>query len=196
MAKLQARRDRHTRNEIYEAAVFLFGKQGLTKTTMAQIAEKAEVSRRTVYRHFPSKDDIAFELPRQWLERFNEVAHEDGSTKSAKERCRHGVVEVARLIQSDRDRVDKAYAILVAGEELVPRRSASNRAWLEAYRGLLSEDLEPGDTESAIRNSAMAGALMGGTDGALYIWLHDENSDLVAMTEEIWEVAQQILSGS
>jgi AcrR family transcriptional regulator len=40
------------------AASALFECQGITATTMEQIAARAPVSKRTLYAHFPSKDDL------------------------------------------------------------------------------------------------------------------------------------------
>jgi AcrR family transcriptional regulator len=52
------RRIRHReqrRNEVYAAAVELFIQQGFDATTMEQIASRADVSRATVFNHFPRK---------------------------------------------------------------------------------------------------------------------------------------------
>jgi AcrR family transcriptional regulator len=52
------RRTRHRerrRNEVYAAAVQLFIQQGFAATTMEQIASRADVSRATVFNHFPRK---------------------------------------------------------------------------------------------------------------------------------------------
>ena len=45
--------------DIIEAARELFITKGYDKTTMLDIAEKAELSRRTLYHYFPSKEDIS-----------------------------------------------------------------------------------------------------------------------------------------
>ena len=52
------RRARHRaqrRNEVYVAAVELFTHQGFDATTMGEIANRADVSRATVFNHFPRK---------------------------------------------------------------------------------------------------------------------------------------------
>ena len=67
MPNLTERRHEQTRTEIADAAVRLFLERGFTETTMDDVAAAAGVSRRTAYRHFPSKDDLVFEQPRRWL---------------------------------------------------------------------------------------------------------------------------------
>jgi AcrR family transcriptional regulator len=52
---------RDTRARIAEAALALFVSQGYAKTTIDQIAESAGVGRRTVFRHFATKEAILFD---------------------------------------------------------------------------------------------------------------------------------------
>jgi AcrR family transcriptional regulator len=47
-----------TRRRITEAAVALHGSVGPARTTMSAVAERAGVQRQTLYRHFPTEDDL------------------------------------------------------------------------------------------------------------------------------------------
>ena len=47
-----------TRQRITEAAMELHGSVGPARTTVTAVAERAGVQRHTVYRHFPTEDDI------------------------------------------------------------------------------------------------------------------------------------------
>ena len=47
-----------TRRRITEAAVELHGSIGPARTTMTAVAERAGVQRQTVYRHFPTEEDL------------------------------------------------------------------------------------------------------------------------------------------
>jgi DNA-binding LacI/PurR family transcriptional regulator/AcrR family transcriptional regulator len=60
----QARRERkkaRTRHEIAEAAFALFADRGFDAVTVAEIAEAADVSAKTVYNHFTTKEQLFFE---------------------------------------------------------------------------------------------------------------------------------------
>lgn len=46
------------RAAILTAALDLFGTRGFTRTSLAQVAEAAQVSRATLFRQFPTKDDL------------------------------------------------------------------------------------------------------------------------------------------
>lgn len=49
---------RGARARILQAARVLFGERGITTTGVAELSAAAEVSKRTLYQHFPSKDDV------------------------------------------------------------------------------------------------------------------------------------------
>ncbi|MBB4911656.1 TetR/AcrR family transcriptional regulator [Actinophytocola algeriensis] len=54
------RKKRQTRDRIQEAALDLFTAHGYRNTTIAAIAEHADVATRTVTLHFPTKEDLLF----------------------------------------------------------------------------------------------------------------------------------------
>jgi AcrR family transcriptional regulator len=57
---LRERKKRETRGALTRAALELFVERGYDETTLAEIAEAAGVSTRTIFAYFPSKEDILF----------------------------------------------------------------------------------------------------------------------------------------
>ncbi|MGI5214983.1 TetR/AcrR family transcriptional regulator [Plantactinospora sp. CA-290183] len=57
---LRERKKQRTRQALVDAAMRLFDQQGYDKTSVAEIAAAADVSTRTFFTHFPSKDDVFF----------------------------------------------------------------------------------------------------------------------------------------
>jgi AcrR family transcriptional regulator len=57
---LRERKKQKTRELIATTALALFAERGYQATTVAEIAEATEVSERTVYAYFPTKEDILF----------------------------------------------------------------------------------------------------------------------------------------
>jgi AcrR family transcriptional regulator len=55
---LRGEQQQQTRERILEAAIALIAEDGLAELTVPGVAERAGVSVRTVYRHFPAKDDL------------------------------------------------------------------------------------------------------------------------------------------
>lgn len=51
-----------TRKRLERCALVLFVQKGITATTIKDIAEKANIAEGTLYRHYKSKDDLAYHL--------------------------------------------------------------------------------------------------------------------------------------
>lgn len=56
---LRERQKRRTRSEISQVALELFEERGVERTMVDDIVERAEVSQRTFFRHFATKEDAA-----------------------------------------------------------------------------------------------------------------------------------------
>jgi AcrR family transcriptional regulator len=58
---LRARKKRRTRAEISDVATELFARHGFDEVTMAEIAAAADVSVKTIFNHFGSKEELYFD---------------------------------------------------------------------------------------------------------------------------------------
>lgn len=70
------RKKKETRQKIVSVAMDLFQRQGFHNTTMEQIAEEADVARKTLYNHFPVKEAIVDEYVRGISKGFTQEAFE------------------------------------------------------------------------------------------------------------------------
>jgi AcrR family transcriptional regulator len=84
---LRERKKERTRSGISAAAIALFLERGYDQVSVAEVAEAAEVSKRTLFAYFPTKDDLV-------LHRFAD--HEDESARVVRAR-KVGVSPLAAL---------------------------------------------------------------------------------------------------
>jgi AcrR family transcriptional regulator len=72
MQSLRERKKQQTREEISRVALKLFTKRGFDAVTVAEVAEAAGVSEKTVFNYFPAKEDLVFPRGEQHVAEFLE----------------------------------------------------------------------------------------------------------------------------
>ena len=75
MTETQLTRSERKRQAVLEAARAAFRENGVDGTSMDALAERAGVSKRTVYHHFPSKEALVGELASEMAERARQRLH-------------------------------------------------------------------------------------------------------------------------
>ena len=63
-------RSRRRQLDLLEAATRVFARDGIAKAKMADIATEAGISVSSIYDYYPSKEDLAYEIPIRRLAQF------------------------------------------------------------------------------------------------------------------------------
>jgi TetR/AcrR family fatty acid metabolism transcriptional regulator len=178
-------------HQILEAAVKVFARQGFHQSTVAQIAKEAGVADGTIYLYFKNKDDILVQFFRfrtkQVFASFREAV--DGAETST-DKLRKLVRRHLAEFQRDRD---GAVVYQVETHQNSRLAEAQIREMSKMYRDLISEIIEQGQQEGAIRKDLYLGLvkrfIIGAVDEVINTWLHaEEDYDLVSMADPLVEL--------
>lgn len=167
--QLVNQRTAQTRLDIVRIATVLFREQGFDDTTMTEIAEAAGVARRTLYRYFPTKEDIVFESPREWLEVFESAVATRRPSEPTRDLFLRALLAVMEHVESERDRVVEEFAILQGSAALRARRGRSDDEWISRYLELLAPDVDP-DPSGMLQAAVCAMALVAAQNALMVVW--------------------------
>ena len=160
-----------TREALVNSALRLFASEGYEGVTVDAIAEASGVSRRTLFRYFPTKHGLVFHRQDEDLAAFREAL--DGAGMPA---VRAALLEVGRrYAASARSRLEQ-YRIVQSSPLLMAREIELDRAWEEAIAAALTD-------RSEREARFTAGALIGLVRAVLREWLQRgcaEDLDLLA----------------
>jgi AcrR family transcriptional regulator len=181
------RRAAQTRAEIFDAAIELFLAEGFDDTSMTRVADAAGVSRRTLYRYFDTKDDIVFELPRQWLEVLNATIADRRDDEPTRDLVHRALRETAVHLERTRHDVLRGYAVLASSPSLVSRHGRSDAEWVARYLELMGPDVAGLEHEALLATTA-AMALVAAQNAAIAVWAAQQpDADLLEMLAVVLE---------
>jgi AcrR family transcriptional regulator len=139
-AGLRERKKQRTREAIVDAALRLFDERGFEQTTIADIAEAADIAPRTFFGYFPSKEDVVFaDFPEQ-LEALSRRLRERDEDETA--------IDALRAVI--RDALE--HADLTDERELCRKRVVKQSETLDAHRRALMGRMEDMLAEAVARD--------------------------------------------
>jgi AcrR family transcriptional regulator len=98
---LRERKKRRTRSALATAALRLFAERGYEETTIADIAAAADVSPRTFFSYFPSKEDVVFaEVDDRLAEVAERLARREPG-ESPLDALRRSVIDIMQALVSE-----------------------------------------------------------------------------------------------
>jgi AcrR family transcriptional regulator len=169
---LRERKKQRTREAIVEAALRLFDERGFEATTIADIAEAADIAPRTFFGYFPSKDDVVFADFQETFDGLSARLDDRLAEETAIDAIRAWIEE--RLGEADAlDERERCRKRLISESEAL---AAHNRTLMghveELLAGHIARDLgdQPDDVRPRMIASAVIGALSAldvkGADGS------------------------------
>ncbi|MFD0682907.1 TetR family transcriptional regulator [Actinomadura fibrosa] len=93
------RKKQRTREALVDAAFSLFAEKGFDATTVEEIADRVDVSSRTFFRYFASKEDVALTFQEEQTRAVMAALAERPPDEPIMTALRHTVVEIARACE-------------------------------------------------------------------------------------------------
>lgn len=173
---LRERHRRRTAGDLEEAALRLFAERGFDAVTVDDIAVAADVSRRTFFRYFDSKEDVLLADHRTQLARLREAMAARPPGEPILTALRNALMSLTGDYEQRRDQIILRGKIMLETPSLQARSIVHQRAWEDAMCTMVAErlgvdpaaDLRPGVVSSAtlaaMRIAWTAWYTAGGTD--------------------------------
>ncbi len=161
------------RDALVEAASQLFAKRGFAQTTVDDIVAAADVSRRTFFRYFETKEAIAMPEHPDRLVRFRRLLAETPDAPPF-ERVRNALIAIAQEHERSRAAILAEQRVISAAPTLVTRELEWDRQWEAA----MADTLANGARGKAAQRDArlLAGATIGVVRAALREWFEHGGS--------------------
>ena len=178
------RRKNDKYQQILEAAIRIFARQGYYNSTISQIAREAGVADGTIYLYFKNKDDILDNFfsykTRQVFTRFKEeVDKADNALEKLKKLVYHHLLE----FEQDRD-----MAVVYQVETRMKRHLSDDKIkeMSKMYFDLVADIVEQGQRERAIRSDLpvhlVKQYIIGAVDEVITTWLYSARQyELISM---------------
>jgi AcrR family transcriptional regulator len=161
---LRERKKTRTREAIVAAALQLFAERGYDSTTVADIAEAAEVAQSTVFAYFPTKDDILFHRYQALYASFEECFSEPQPGESVVRRLHDWLCRTLReLAAKHAEEMRLCRRLMEENDRLLAQERSRMRYFEERVAALIAAEL--GESAEAFTPRLIAGATM----GAVYV---------------------------
>jgi AcrR family transcriptional regulator len=164
-APVEGLRERHrkrTAADLEEAALALFCEKGFDAVTIDDIAAAADVSRRTFFRYYASKEDVILSDHPKRLDELQAALDRRPADEPTLTALRQAILSLAGSYEDQRDHMLRRFRLVTETPALEARSLCLQRNWESSVTAMLAErmgvdpakDLRPG-TVAATTMAAM-----------------------------------------
>lgn len=170
---LRERKKRQTRRLLQSTAMAMFAERGFGHVTIEEIAAACDVSRTTVFRYFPTKEDLVVDAEPERLADLRAAFEHRPRAEPVFDSVRHAVVAVAERYELDRGQLLAAHELIAANSSLLARALESHTTWVDLFAGLIAS--RTGNGTPDLRDRVLAVAVMAAMRVAIEEWLESEH---------------------
>ena len=184
---LRERKKAMTRRALQDAALELFSRQGFEHTTVDEIADACDISPRTFFRYFATKEDVLFGDGDEKRVELVETISARPAGEPLLQSVREAMLGVASHYQDDRARLVAKSEILAQNPTLRSHGVERQRDWEAAVTETLRQRAEASDSDpSMLELRLVAGAATVALRAACDTWVAD-GGELSALVAEAFD---------
>lgn len=181
---LRERRKALTAAELEAAAYRLFGERGFDNVTVDDIAVEADVSRRTFFRYFASKEDVLLADHFVQLARLREAMASRPEDEPIVTALRNSVLSLTSDFEERKEKVVIRARLMRDTPSLQARSLVHQQLWENAMQEMVADRLGV-DPVKDLRPGVVAAAALAAMRVAFTIWLTAGcTGDVIALTTE------------
>jgi TetR/AcrR family transcriptional regulator, regulator of mycofactocin system len=170
-----------SRGELEHAAFDLFGRQGFERTTVDDIAAAVGIGRRTFFRYFPSKNDIAWGDFDRELERMRAQLKSSPPLTPLMDAIRVAVVDFNRIAPEQIGRHRRRMELILRTPALQAHSTLRYAAWRAVIAEFVGDRI--GQPPDALAPRTIAYAVLGVAVAAYEQWLESDDADLTDLLD-------------
>jgi AcrR family transcriptional regulator len=182
---LRERKKAKTRKVLADTATELFAEQGFDHTTVEAIAEACEVSPRTFFRYFSSKEDVLFAAGDERLRQLLDSIASRPSGEAPLRSMREAALSLVPEYTSDRAQLITRKRIIAETQSLRSRGLERQLGWEDAVTDAFGQritDAGPATIELRLVASVTTATLR----AALHTWL-EAGGDLATLIDDAFD---------
>lgn len=187
-APVAGRRERNriaVEGRIRAAALALFREKGYEQTTVEEIADRADVSKATVFNYFPRKEALVDALAAAvWQQAEAALGRPAARARSSRHQIRWLLVTLLRLAEADRALFRVLLHQTVREFWIDSQDDPVSRSFNRALRDILETGRARGDIDRRVRGESAARLIEQAFVGVMIDWLASD-APLVAARREI-----------
>jgi len=184
------RKKKRTRTELVEAAVRLFEERGFEGTTVQDITNAADVSPRTFFRYFSSKEEVLFSEHAQSVADLRSQLARAPADQALLVSVREAILSIARRFEARPDYYLMRGRLMAETPSVAACALRIQQDWIRVIARALGDRLGV-DPHDDLRPTLVAGSANAAIRSALVLWEASEGrSDLQALTHEAFRLLE------
>lgn len=176
---LRERKKEQKRERLKQAAFDLFAERGFDDVTVDEIADRAEVSKSTLFRYFETKEDLLLVDARMHRDALLRALSDRPTDEPVLASLRYALQSLAADYQADRLRAVQRNRIIAESPALAARALERQVAWEDGLAEVILPRLA-GEADAEIRAAVLAAAAMAVVRVATRRWIaSDDDTEMI-----------------